>query len=657
MNNKVKSVIFCLFAFFLFNLNCYAYDYVIDNYDVVINVGENNKLSIKETIDVNFNTYKHGIIRNIPMYNDVHREDGTSERNRVKISNVSVNDNYIKKTSGNSLNLKIGSANSTLIGPKTYVISYDYFLGNDKNKNFDELYFNIVGTEWDTSIKNVTFKINMPKEFDAGLLGFTHGKYLSSATGGVDYSVQESTIVGSYSNGLLPREGLTVRLQLEEGYFIKDTWKNHIGEFLIYLIPIIFAILSYRIWKKHGKDDEVIETVEFYPPDGLNSLDVAHIYNGRVTSKDVVSLLIYLADKGYLKIENVKKDTLFGKSTDSIIDKLNETEMESTAQSFISNMLYDFSIVKLKDYDGTSKEEEMFLNGLFKKKDVVQKKDLEEKFYSTINSICYTKNSFKNLYKIYDKVASGQRTILLFFMFVVCFLSFVYPVMGYKVSDMVVPTLIVSVVIPLLMSGYALISDNINNVGGIILAMILSLGTFLFAGYMSILFMSLQFILQDVVYLTGIILSFISLLIIYFFYLIMRKRTEYGIQMLGKIKGFRNFLVVAEKEKLEALVNENPNYFYDILPYTYVLGVSDKWIKQFESIAITPPTWYDGLDTFDMITINRNIDRMMHTATRTMTSVPHTTSSSGSSGGSFGGGFSGGGFSGGGSGGGGGSSW
>ena len=98
MNNKVKLFIFCLFTFFLFNLNCYAYDYVIDNYDVVIDVGENNKLSIKETIDVNFNTYKHGIIRNIPMYNDVHREDGTSERNRVKISNVSVNDNYTKNT-------------------------------------------------------------------------------------------------------------------------------------------------------------------------------------------------------------------------------------------------------------------------------------------------------------------------------------------------------------------------------------------------------------------------------------------------------------------------------------------------------------------------------------------------------------------------------
>ena len=52
----------------------------------------------------------------------------------------------------------------------------------------------------------------------------------------------------------------------------------------------------------------------------------------------------------------------------------------------------------------------------------------------------------------------------------------------------------------------------------------------------------------------------------------------------------------AEKEKLETLVMENPTYFYDILPYTYVLGISDKWIKKFESIAIEPPQWYGGTD-------------------------------------------------------------
>lgn len=36
---------------------------------------------------------------------------------------------------------------------------------------------------------------------------------------------------------------------------------------------------------------------------------------------------------------------------------------------------------------------------------------------------------------------------------------------------------------------------------------------------------------------------------------------------------------------------QDPTYFYDILPYTYVLGVSDKWIKQFETIGLQSPDW------------------------------------------------------------------
>ena len=50
----------------------------------------------------------------------------------------------------------------------------------------------------------------------------------------------------------------------------------------------------------------------------------------------------------------------------------------------------------------------------------------------------------------------------------------------------------------------------------------------------------------------------------------------YGNELLGKIKGFRDFLDTAEKPKLEELVMQNPVYFYNILPFTYVLDVSDK---------------------------------------------------------------------------------
>ena len=64
------------------------------------------------------------------------------------------------------------------------------------------------------------------------------------------------------------------------------------------------------------------------------------------------------------------------------------------------------------------------------------------------------------------------------------------------------------------------------------------------------------------------------------------KRTKYGLEILGKIKGFKKFLETAEKGKLESLVSQNPSYFYDILPFMYVLGISNKWIEQIENITL-----------------------------------------------------------------------
>ena len=149
-------------------------------------------------------------------------------------------------------------------------------------------------------------------------------------------------------------------------------------------------------------------------------------------------------------------------------------------------------------------------------------------------------------------------------------------------------------------------------------------------------------------YLTSYIIGLICIAIIIVFAKIMPKRTKYGSAMLGKIKGFKRFLEVAEKEKLENLVSENPQYFYYILPYTYALGVSDKWVKQFESIAMQAPNWYTSPNGFSMDSFGRFMSSTMKSAQSSMTSAP-------SSGG--GGGSSGGGSSGGGSGGGGVSSW
>ena len=58
--------------------------------------------------------------------------------------------------------LKIGDRKKYVDAAQQYEIKYKYSLGNDKLENADELYFNIIGTEWMTGIDNVDFKVIFP---------------------------------------------------------------------------------------------------------------------------------------------------------------------------------------------------------------------------------------------------------------------------------------------------------------------------------------------------------------------------------------------------------------------------------------------------------------------------------------------------------------
>ena len=143
---------------------------------------------------------------------------------------------------------------------------------------------------------------------------------------------------------------------------------------------------------------------------------------------------------------------------------------------------------------------------------------------------------------------------------------------------------------------------------------------------------------------TGIICTTILLC----FFSISLKRTDFGIDIIEKIVGFKNFLNVSEKDSINQLANDDPEYFYNILPFAYVLGVSDTWINKFESISLEPPSWYQSsAGYFSADTFSHSFSSVMRSVNSSATSAP-SSSSSGSSGG---------GSSGGGSGGGGGGSW
>lgn len=102
------------------------------------------------------------------------------------------------------------------------------------------------------------------------------------------------------------------------------------------------------------------------------------------------------------------------------------------------------------------------------------------------------------------------------------------------------------------------------------------------------------------------LISFIAIFITGIFTIIMERKTDYGEIIYAKVLGFKNYLNVAQKNELDTMVEKNPNYFYDILPYAYVLGVSDKWIKNFEkenlpNINLNSLQYYEN-DLFMIIT-------------------------------------------------------
>jgi len=88
------------------------------------------------------------------------------------------------------------------------------------------------------------------------------------------------------------------------------------------------------------------------------------------------------------------------------------------------------------------------------------------------------------------------------------------------------------------------------------------------------------------------IIAAICSLVSFVFTVLMKRRTKRGAELYGKILGFKDFIRLAELDRLKKLVFENPAYFYDVLPYAYVFGLSNMWAKTFDGIDLEPPMWY-----------------------------------------------------------------
>lgn len=448
--------------------------------------------------------------------------------------------------------------------------------------------------------------------------------------------------VGNYANIYLAGAGL----------------KNDYISYLLIGFALIICFISYRLLKNNDKEDKYVESVISSPPDNLTPAEVQFFHDGYSNEEGILSMLTFLANKGYIKIkeENATKD----------------------------NNYNSFTITKIKDYDGTDKIEEMFLEGLFAgeiieiegaglyhyvsidEKQIFQigsttkifnnkdgyKITLIKEYDNNLNNIKVIKKAIKEKeYKVVSKVNEVNGNILSY--------NFIYTVskiekeidkkkeLIYDENSVSIKKKHILIIIPLIIS---LIIYLFLNLGG--------LNTFIFVialiGYMipsiiisivllSIILSSLKFDEKKIKYITTGTFSIIFIAIMIFMkknvvsadtkvYIVftvgffctaisiicnlrMKKRTPFGINVLGKTNGLKIFIKTVEKEKLESLTKEDPTYFYKILPYTYALDQSYEWAEKFESIGITKPVWYESSRSFSVDSFNTFIFTLMNEIT------------------------------------------
>lgn len=618
-----KKVFAFLFAFILcFGcIDVYADDggYTIDDYKVNAIYHSNNTIDVKEVINVNFSSNRHGIYRNIPETMYVNWD----EKYKLSIKNITVmNDEYeVDYDSGNRV-IQIGSEDYTIIGPHTYTLTYTIVIPEDYHSDLDFIYYSVLGNNWDTTINHFSFDIQFEKSLTEKEMSNIEVYSGSLGNQSNDLNVQPSitsnSITGSaYDIG--PKQAITIFGKLRQGYFVGAKQTTSKVPFVFLGLAILFGLYSL-VRCLLLKKTHITPIVNFYPPKDMDPAMVGTIVDESVDQEDLMALIPYWASKGYLTISETSDDLIL-------------TKVEGHEPPVLNH-------------------QKKIYKGLFKYKDSVKLSKLSSDFGKAINDAKEALNNEFSGDKKLSKIDHGfVTTILAMICMIVCILFNT----RYSIVDNLIETILATFtfVIMMVMNYSAAASSvfNKNKLGvlkkALSVALVLVVVYFIYRQTQSIVsIVSFEFMV------IGIVATTLPILFSSKFNVV----SDYFKSVAGDLLGFKDFIEKAEVPQLERLSAENPSYYYDVIPYAMVFGLSEMWTKKFSTIPLAQPDWYDSYysDPYTSYFYYRMLTRSMYEPIH-QNLLDYQTEQMKSTADSMGSSF--GGFSGGGAGGGGGGSW
>lgn len=165
-----------------------AFGFVITNYATQMDIQPDSSIFVSESITADFTgDPHHGIYRDLPL--TTRDKFGNNYRLRFHIQSVTdengSNLKYRLTSGGGGVRIKIGDPKTLVEGPHTYVIRYTLLRAVHFFDEHDELYWNVVGPEWEVPIEKATCVVSLPKDVPgqelrvASYTGVEFGSYVT----------------------------------------------------------------------------------------------------------------------------------------------------------------------------------------------------------------------------------------------------------------------------------------------------------------------------------------------------------------------------------------------------------------------------------------------------------------------------------------------
>lgn len=589
----------------------YSHRFGLNYYKVTYDIAPDCEIKVEEILNVHYyGRESTGFMRDIPANSGAQVKDVKVEG--IKLLNGRNDVPYeVRSDSRDFITVDIGDRTVKTEQSETYRLTYTYRIGNSVVKS-GLLPVVPVGTGWDCEIDKAEVTLILPA-------GFEYAERYVGAEGSdksdLNYTITEENgrqVINTVEYDLQKYEGITFDLHFEKGalspFFDFTPYYFVLGAAGLLLLTVAVKVLFFGRIK-------LTPVVTFEAPEGMDPLIMGKYIDNRVNPEDVTALIYYWADKGYIKLNLEDPDN-------PILIRLKF--LPQTAESY----------------------EQIVFSGLFRGGDSVSVDSLKYNFYKTYErAVANANQKAKNLFSsvsvgisILFAVLAGLAAGLGFMISAMITVSprMLYP-NGFAVF---VPALVLYAISEA--AAYEKLKNSKKK--NILFLCLIILGIALCTALVSILIPNSVMPLLPKILFTALCFATVSLSV-----LIITRTKEHN-SRLNMIVGFRNFILNAEKDRLEMLLESDPQYYYHVLPYAQVLNVTDIWNDKFRDLTVQPPEWAvrsPAETVFDIMILNSVIRRSSARLARELVSRPASSGSNGFHHGSFGG-HSGGGFGGGG---------